>query len=73
MIQEKLIAMISEHLGCDPSEITGETTFDSLGVDSLDMVEIVMQIEDELGITIELDQKIETVAELAAFIESKKG
>lgn len=73
MILEKLIKMIAEHLGSDENDITGETTFESLGVDSLDMVEIVMQIEDELGVTIELDKKINTVAELAAFIESKRG
>ena len=69
---EKLVAFAAEHLELDPSEITPESSFESLGIDSLDIVEMVMDLESELGIELEMeDQKIATFGELADFIESK--
>ena len=50
-----------------------ESRFSELGIDSLDTVELLMNLEDELGIEIELDQKVETVDDLDRFIQSKKG
>ena len=47
--------------------------FRDLGIDSLDTVELLMNLEDKLGIEIELDQKVETVGDLVAFIESKQA
>ena len=69
---EKLVKFAAEHLELDPSEITPEATFETLGIDSLDIVEMVMDLESELGIELEMeDQKIATFGELADFIESK--
>ena len=65
--------MIAEHFSIDISTITKETTFESLGIDSLDTVEMVMQLEEDLGIEIELEEKMATVGELAKFIEAKLG
>ena len=65
--------IIAEHVGCDVSEIEPETTFDDLGVDSLDTVEMVMKLEEELDVELELEGKFETVGDLAKFIESKLG
>ena len=73
MVMEKLIQKLADHVDMDPSEITAETTFDSLGIDSLDTVELVMELEEELGTELELDEKVSTVGELAAFIEKKLG
>ena len=69
---EKLAKYASKQLELDASEITRESTFESLGIDSLDIVEMVMDLESELGIELEMeDQKIATFGELADFIESK--
>ena len=69
---EKLVAYASKQLELDAAEITPESTFESLGIDSLDVVEMVMDLESELGIELEMeDQAITTFGELAAFIESK--
>ena len=69
---EKLVAFAAEHLELDPSEITPEATFETLGIDSLDIVEMIMDLESELGIELEMeDQKIATFQELADFIETK--
>ena len=69
---EKLVSYAAKQLELDPSEITPDSTFESLGIDSLDIVEMIMDLESELGIELEIeDQKIATFQELADFIESK--
>jgi len=73
MVMEKLVGLLAEHLGIDPATIQAETTFESLGIDSLDTVEMLMELEEQLGVELELDEKITTVGELAAFIQKKVG
>ena len=73
MVFETIAKPIAERNDCDVSEIQRETTFQDLGIDSLDTVEMLMDLEDQLGMEIELDQKVETVGDLVDFIESKQG
>ena len=69
---EKLVSYAAKQLEIDASEITPESTFESLGIDSLDIVEMIMDLESELGVELEIeDQKIATFQELADFIDSK--
>ena len=69
---EKLVSYAAQHLELDPDEITPDSTFESLSIDSLDIVEMIMDLESELGVELEMeDQKIATFGELAAFIDSK--
>ena len=69
---EKLKDYAAKQLELDAEEITPDSTFESLGIDSLDVVEMIMDLESELGVELELeDQKIATFQELADFIESK--
>ncbi|MGM9659857.1 MAG: acyl carrier protein [Faecousia sp.] len=69
---EKLKSYAARQLELEPNEITPDSTFESLGIDSLDVVEMIMDLETELGVELELeDQKITTFQELADFIESK--
>ena len=68
---EKLVNYAAKQLELDAAEITPDSTFESLGIDSLDIVEMVMDLEDELGIELELEEKIATIGELVAFVESK--
>lgn len=71
MILEKLIQLLADHAEVDATTIAADTTFESLGIDSLDTVELVMELEEELGVELELDEKVGTVGELAKFIEGK--
>ncbi len=71
MVFEAIAELIAERIECDPSEITEDMTFQDLGIDSLDTVEMVMDLEDKLGTEIELDEKVETVGELVKYIEAK--
>ena len=73
MVFEAIAELVAERVEKDVSEITMERNFRDLGIDSLDTVELLMNLEDKLGIEIELDQKVETVGDLVAFIESKQA
>ena len=69
---EKLVSYAAQQLELNPEEITPDSTFESLGIDSLDIVEMIMDLESELGVELEMeDQKITTFQELADFIDSK--
>jgi len=68
---QKIADVIAEHTGGEVSAITEETTFEDLGVDSLDIVEMVMRFEEEFGVVLELEEKFETVGALAKFVEAK--
>ena len=69
---EKLVSYAAKQLELDAAEITPDSTFESLGIDSLDIVEMIMDLESELGVELEMeDQKITTFQELADFVDSK--
>ena len=69
---EKLVSYAAKQLELDVDEITPDSTFESLGIDSLDIVEMIMDLESELGVELEMeDQQIATFGELAQFIDSK--
>ena len=72
MIYEKLCAFLSDQLGIDPSDIRPESrVIDDLGADSLDVVEMLTEMESEYNIIItdERVRELTTVGEIAAFLE----
>ena len=73
MVFEKVAEMLANHLSIEQDSIKMETTVEELGVDSLDTVEMVMDLEESLGIELELEKKVESVGELVAIIEEKMG
>ena len=78
-VMERVKDIVADNLGVDREKITPETSFvNDLGADSLDTVELVMELEEEFEITIpdEEAEKIKTVGEAIDFIEreqKKKG
>ena len=73
MTFEKVRELLADHLEISTEEITEETTFEDLDVDSLDTVEIMMEMEDEFGIEIKPAEAGKSVKELVAYIESKQA
>ncbi len=71
-MKETIIGIIAEYLGKDESEISSSDTFKEIGLDSLDVMELVMQIEDSLDCKIELSQEIDNIDKLCAYIEESK-
>ena len=74
MIFEKLAALLSEQFGVDVDSITMDTSFEELGADSLDIVEMTMAVEEEFGLE-DMDEEdlsgISTVADLVRYLKSK--
>ena len=69
---EKIVAYASRQLEIPAEETARDTTSESLGVDSLDIVEMTMDFESELGVELDLEnQQITTFGELADYIEDK--
>ena len=72
-VEEKVIDIVAVQLGVDKDKIKPESNFvNDLGADSLDTVELVMELEEEFDITIQDDvaEKIQTVGEAINHIES---
>lgn len=70
-MKEKLIEIIAEFLGKETLEIEADATFEDLGLDSLDIAELVMEIEDKLGVTIELSAELNNIDKLVDYIEEQ--
>ena len=60
--------LIAERNDCDVSEVAMESRFEDLKIDSLDTVQMLMDLEDKIGVEVELDDKVETVGELVEYI-----
>jgi len=57
MYFDSIAKIVSERTGCDVSSVKPESKFSELGIDSLDTVELLMNLEDEIGIEIELEEE----------------
>ncbi|MEK3978112.1 MAG: acyl carrier protein [Psychrobacillus psychrotolerans] len=75
-VLERVTKVIIDRLGVDESEVKLEASFrEDLGADSLDVVELVMELEDEFDMEIsdEDAEQISTVGSAVKYIESKQG
>lgn len=71
-VADRVIEIVADQLGVEKEKITRETSFvNDLGADSLDTVELVMELEEEFDINIPDDaaEKIQTVGQAIDFIE----
>jgi acyl carrier protein len=71
MIFEKVKAILVKELTLGEEEVQMESSFADLGIDSLDLVELVMQLEEEFDITIEESEELKTVKNVVDYIEAK--
>ena len=70
---EKVIAIVAEGLGVEAGNLNAETTFESLGADSLDLFELVMALEDEYSVEIPAEdlQNLATVGDVMKYLKDK--
>ena len=71
MVLEKVIELIEEYKDEGELGITSDSTFEELSLDSLDTVELVMNLEAEFDVTIEVTEDIKTVGDIVKIIESE--
>ncbi|MDD6736391.1 MAG: acyl carrier protein [Clostridiales bacterium] len=71
MTNEKIKKIVADHLDIDVEDIQNDSTFEDLGIDSLDAVEIMMELEDEFGMELDASEMGQTVNDLAAYIDSR--
>ena len=62
--------LLEENLDIDPSEVDEDSTFDSLGIDSLDMVELICDLEERCEIDFGEPEGLETVGDLVEYVDS---
>jgi acyl carrier protein len=67
---EKVTSILREHKGDSDLVITAETAFADLDLDSLEMVELVMTVEEEFDVSIEMNESIKTVGDLMGAIDA---
>lgn len=72
MTFEKVKEIIVTELGLEESEIKEETSFEELGLDSLDVVELLMAIEEEFGVEIKAEDAGKTISDLVKYIGDNK-
>ncbi len=73
-IEERVIRIVCDQLGVNKDQVTRNTSFqEDIGADSLDIVELVMELEEEFSITIpdEEAEKIKTVGEAIDYIQKE--
>ena len=75
-VEERVVDIVTEQLGVEKDKVKRESSFvNDFGADSLDTVELVMELEEEFDITIPDDaaEKIQTVKDAITFIESQSS
>lgn len=71
MIFEGIREVICDQLEVSADEVTMDTTFEELGADSLDLFQVVIEIEEKYGIQLEDAEKIKSVRDAVEYVESK--
>lgn len=71
---EKVKTIVADGLGVDAAELTAETSFEELGADSLDLMDMVMSFEETFGVEIDTDsmQNLTTIGSVVTYIEGLK-
>ncbi|GAB4228615.1 MAG: acyl carrier protein [Chlamydiales bacterium] len=75
-LEDQVIGIIVEQLGVDRQEVTPEKSFvEDLNADSLDITEMIMNLEESFGIEISEEdaEKLRTVADVINYIEAKQS
>ena len=62
--------ILQENLDIELENVTEDSTFESLGIDSLDMVELICEIEEKCDVEFGEPEGLETVGQLVSYIDS---
>lgn len=71
MVFEKVAEILANYKGVETSSVAPETTFQQFELDSLDRVELIMNLEEAFNVQIDMESRIETVKDLVDIIEKQ--
>ncbi len=71
MTFEKVVKILVEAKECEADKVKLTSTWEELELDSLDTVELLMSIEDEFGVTIEMNENLKTVGDVVEAIDAQ--
>ncbi len=69
---DKIKEILEEQAGIEGVEITPSTTFEELEIDSLDLMQVIMEVESEFDITVDEREGLKTIGDLMTYIENQK-
>lgn len=69
---DKVVEILAEAKDLEADKITEASTWEELGLDSLDTVELVMNMEDAFGISLEMTEDMKSVGDVVKAIEAAK-
>lgn len=72
MTLEKIKKILMDFNDFKEEDLKAETTFASLGLDSLDIVDLIMKIDEEFGTSIELNENLKTIGDIVNYIDNQK-
>ena len=72
MVFEKIKNIISQQLDIDKETISMDTSFEELGVDSLELFQIIIDIEDEFSVQIDDEELVKTVRDAVNLVVKDK-
>lgn len=67
-----IVEILGDNLDVAAEDVSEDSTFESLGLDSLDMVELISELEDRLDIDFGEPEGLETMADLVAYIDERR-
>ncbi|MEF2845217.1 MAG: acyl carrier protein [Eggerthellaceae bacterium] len=70
---QEITELLHDNLDIDTDKVTKDATFDSLGIDSLDMVELTCDLEDKCGIEFGEPEGLKTVGDLVEYVDKLKA
>jgi len=71
MTLERVIKILTDYKDGEIGEVELSTTFEELELDSLDVVDLVMNLEEEFNVELEMSEDIKTVGDLVKIIDTK--
>lgn len=71
MILNKVKEIMVENLSIEENDITLESTFESLEIDSLDTFQLVIELEEQFGISVDSPENMKSIKDVVDYIEAK--
>ena len=72
-MEDKFRKILSDRIGIDLENVTAEATMEDIGADSLDIVEIAMELEEAYALDMPEDPKFRNVGELWQYVQDNRG